>query len=205
MEIIIYILIGLVAIVTVCICYTIVKDSIKERKEEKLEKENKEIAKEKIESKISKEEIKENLVPASDVSFDIKNKTLEEKYLSLSSKQKEYYDEIVKVAMAVTNSKRIKNENYEDYKLGNNRLVRLKIKKECVIAELLIPNLSYKIASGSIKQGASIVKVVDDNALNSVKDGIAFILKTIEEEKAYKKEKAKEKRNQAKQNIKDSN
>ncbi len=217
MEILIYILIGLVALVTIFIGFTVVKDAVKERKEEKAKAEE---AKEETpveekpivpetpavieeEAKEEKETPEEVLVPQSDVSFDVKSKTLEEKYLALSPEYKGYYDEIVKVAMSVENSKRIKNASYEDYKLGKNRLVRLKIKREQVVAELIIPNLSFKTytseGNNALKAAPSIVKVVDEASLNAVKEGIAYTLKAIDDEKAYKKELAKEKRRKAKE------
>ena len=224
MEVVIYILIALVAIVTVFIGYTVAHDSIKERKEEKKAKAAEASAQQAApapapvvaqavkpaEAPAPKEEAKEEkaneeaLVPQSDVSFDVKSATLEEKYLALPPELKGYYDDIVKTAMAVEGSKRTKNANYEDYKIGHTRLVRLKIKREQIVAELIIPNLSFKTYQGgnAIKPSASIVKVTDEASLNAVKEGIAYVLKSIDDEKAYKKELAKEKRRKAKEETK---
>ena len=46
--------------------------------------------------------------------------------------------------MAVEDSKRYKNANYEEYKVGKSRLVRLKIKRDTLICELVIPNIDFK-------------------------------------------------------------
>ncbi len=129
------------------------------------------------------------------VVFSTVTQTLEEKYLELSPEYKAYYDEIVKCAMAVEGSKRFKNENYEEYKVGKSRLVRLKIKRGVIVCELVIHNLTFKtyVADNKVamKQAPATIKVVDDAALTAVKDSIEIAVKAIEEEKAYRKEQAK--------------
>ncbi len=142
----------------------------------------------------------------SNVKFDAMKKTLDEKYLELESAYRFYYDEIVKTAMAVENYKRFKNDSYEEYKVGKNRIVRLRIKRGVVIAELLIPNLALKnyISDNKVeaKMEPTIFKVEDNDTLNAVKDSISIAVKVIAEEKALKKEQAKEKRRQAYKNSK---
>ena len=148
-------------------------------------------------------------VEDSSVVFSTVNQTLEEKYLGLSIEYKKYYDEIVKYAMAVEGSKRIKNENYEEYKVGKNRIVRLKIRRGIVISELLIPNLTFKTYlidnKVNIKQAPTTIKVLDEATLIAVKDSIDIAVKAIEEEKAYKKEQVKLRRRElrkiARENI----
>ena len=134
------------------------------------------------------------------VVFSTATQTLEEKYLELSPEYKGYYDEIVKCAMAVEGSKRFKNESYEEYKVGKNRLVRLKIKRGIIVCELVIHNLTFKtyVADNKVamKQAPATIKVVDDAALTAVKDSIEIAVKAIEEEKAYRKEQAKIRRRQ---------
>lgn len=129
------------------------------------------------------------------VTFSTATQTLDEKYLELSAEYKGYYDEIVRYAMSVENSKRYKNSAYEEYKVGKNRLVRLKIKRGVIVCELVIPNLTFKnyISDNkvSVKQAPATIKVVDEAAFSAVKDSIGIAVKAIEEEKAYKKEQAK--------------
>ena len=141
--------------------------------------------------------------PAGDVSFERSHKTLEEKYKELTKTSKGYYDEIVKTAKEVEGYRCFKNDNYEEYKLGANRLVRLKIKRGTVIAELLIPNLDFKnfIADSNVeaKVAPTTFKVEDKETLEAVKDGIALAVKVINEERALKKEKANERRRQSRQ------
>lgn len=129
------------------------------------------------------------------VAFSAGSQSLEEKYLELAPECKGYYDEIVRSAMAVEGSKRYKNSAYEEYKVGKNRLVRLKIKRGVVVCELVIPNLAFKnYISGSkvaMKQAPATIKVLDEASLNAVKDSIGIAVSAIEEEKAYKKEQAR--------------
>ena len=142
------------------------------------------------------------------VVFSTATQTLEEKYLELSPEYKGYYDEIVKCAMAVEGSKRFKNESYEEYKVGKNRLVRLKIKRGIIVCELVIHNLTFKtyVADNKVamKQAPATIKVVDDAALTAVKDSIEIAVKAIEEEKAYRKEQAKLRRRQRRESIREN-
>ena len=102
--------------------------------------------------------------------------------------------------MAVEGSKRYKNANYEEYKVGKSRLVRLKIKRDTLICELVIPNLDFKnyVSENKVevKQAPATIKVTDENALAAVKDSMNIAIKAIEEERAYRKEQAKIRRRQ---------
>ncbi len=142
----------------------------------------------------------------SNVKFEAITQTLDEKYHALESAYRVYYDEIVKAAMAVEGNKRIKNDNYEEYKLGKGRIVRLKIKRGVVIAELLIPNLTLKnyISDNKVeaKIAPTVFKVLDQESLNAVKDAMEIAVKVINEEKELKKEQAKERRRLAREAAK---
>ena len=146
------------------------------------------------------EEVAEEAEDDGVVNFATGTKTLDEKYLELTPEFKGYYDEIVRFANTVEGSKRYKNANYEEYKVGKNRLVRLKIKRETVICELVIPNLAFKnyISENKVevKQAPATIKVVDDATLSAVKDSMQIAINAIEEERAYKKEQAKLRRRQ---------
>lgn len=146
------------------------------------------------------EEVAEDAEDDGVVNFATGTKTLDEKYLELTPEFKGYYDEIVRFANTVEGSKRYKNANYEEYKVGKNRLVRLKIKRETVICELVIPNLAFKnyVSENKVevKQAPATIKVVDDATLSAVKDSMQIAINAIEEERAYKKEQAKLRRRQ---------
>lgn len=146
------------------------------------------------------EEVAEEAEDDGVVNFATGTKTLDEKYLELTPELKGYYDEIVRFANTVEGSKRYKNANYEEYKVGKNRLVRLKIKRETVICELVIPNLAFKnyVSENKVevKQAPATIKVVDDETLSAVKDSMQIAINAIEEERAYKKEQAKLRRRQ---------
>lgn len=146
------------------------------------------------------EEVAEEAEDDGVVNFATGTKTLDEKYLELIPEFKGYYDEIVRFANTVEGSKRYKNANYEEYKVGKNRLVRLKIKRETVICELVIPNLAFKNYVSEnrveVKQAPATIKVVDEATLSAVKDSMQIAINAIEEERAYKKEQAKLRRRQ---------
>ena len=146
------------------------------------------------------EEVAEEAEDDGVVNFATGTKTLDEKYLELTPEFKGYYDEIVRFANTVEGSKRYKNANYEEYKVGKNRLVRLRIKRETVICELVIPNLAFKnyVSENKVevKQAPATIKVVDEATLSAVKDSMQIAINAIEEERAYKKEQAKLRRRQ---------
>lgn len=134
------------------------------------------------------------------VAFSAASQTLDEKYLDLCPEYKGYYDEIVRSAMAVEGSKRYKNSAYEEYKVGKNRLVRLKIRRGVVACEFVIANLAFKNyakdSKVAIKQAPARIKVIDEPSLNAVKDSIGIAVQAINEEKEFKKEQARQRRRQ---------
>lgn len=202
----------------VIICRDVVIDSRDRRNERKKKREAEEKTESKIEQKNTVEEIaaakpaenvvkKEVIVLADDESLQEENAktntgnvvfdaspetTLDEKYNALPRNIKGYYDEIIVYAASFPDSKRIKNTAYEEYKIGKNRLVRLKIKRGAIICELIIPNPQFKkFIDGnkvSVKQAPAIVKVTDPESLAFVKDSIRIAVDAINEEKEYKKE-----------------
>ncbi len=139
------------------------------------------------------------------VKFSAGSETIDEKYLALPSELKGYYDEIVRFANTVDGVKRYKNANYEEYKVGKSRLVRLKIKRGVVLCELLIPNLEFKnyVSDNKveIKQAPTTIKLTDEASLSAIKDSIQIAINAIEEEKAYKKEQAKLRRAERRKQI----
>lgn len=144
----------------------------------------------------SAEEDEAELAPGEErVLFSAGSETLDEKYLALSPESKGYYDEIVRFANTVEGSKRYKNASYEEYKVGKNRLVRIKIKRDVVVCELVIPNLAFKNYLSEnkveVKQAPTIIRVVDEATLSAVKDSMQIAINAIEEERAYRKEQAK--------------
>lgn len=201
-----------------------VADLVKERKGEKAsgektEPEEKEEQPKKSEEPLSaKEEEKE--APLSELAATVAGmdgqavvfaktigETLEEKYLKLSKDEKRYYDEIVKHAASIEGSKRVKNTRYEEYKLGNSRLVRVLIKRGVIVCEYLMLNENFKKYLDenkvSVKQAPTTLKVTDEVSLQVAKDGIDISNRIIAEEKAYKKELAKMRR-RAKKNTEEA-
>ena len=141
------------------------------------------------------------------ISFSAKQQqTLDEKYLELSSEARGWYDEIIKYASAVENSKRYKNARYEEYKVGKNRLVRLLIKRGVINCEFILHNSDFRnyVQENkiSVKQSATTMLVEDATTVDAVKSSIDIVVSAIAEEKEYKKQLAREKRRAARANSK---
>lgn len=136
--------------------------------------------------------------PEADVNFSTDKLTLEEKYLKLPTELRAYYDEIVRYAMSIEGHKRYKSANYEEYKVGKNRIVRIRIKNDVITCELVVPNLDFRnyVSDNKIdvRQAATVIKVVDGASLEAVKGCMNIVLNEIEKEREYKKEQAKARR-----------
>ena len=146
------------------------------------------------EERIEQDEVAADGKPDADVAFSTDKLTLEQKYLKLPYDKRAYYDEIVRYAMAVDGNKRYKNATYEEYKVGKSRLVRIKIKNDAIVCELIVPNLDFKnyISNNKIevRQASTVIKVDDQASLDAVKGCMDVALQQIEKERQYKKEQA---------------
>ena len=137
-----------------------------------------------------------------DVAFNTTAKdTLEEKYMNLSAEQKAFYDEIALYAANKEDAKKFKNLRYEEYKIGKARLVRMLIKRSQVVCEFIMYNSDFKNYVNenkvSVKQAATVIKITDAAAVQAAKDSMDIVVNTINEEKEYKKQQAKERRKAA--------
>ncbi len=131
-------------------------------------------------------------------------KTLVEKYNALSKKDKKRYDEIVNYAKSVEGNRCFKNDRYEEYKVGTNRLVRMLIKRGVIVCEFILHNSDFKNYVNqnkiSVKQSATTIKVLDDSSVAVAKSSIDIAVAEIKKEKEFKKQLAREKRRAKNQN-----
>ncbi len=129
--------------------------------------------------------------------------TNEEKYAELDEQSKAWYDEIGEYATSKEGVKQIKAKNHEDYKVGINRIVRLTIKRGVVLSEFLLidQNFSRYINDNkvAVKTAPTVIKIESEEAVIAAKNSIDIAMQAVEEEKLYKKEKAKEKRRLARE------
>ena len=127
--------------------------------------------------------------------------TLDEKYAALSDEQKAFYDEIASYAIAKEDAKRFKNLRYEEIKIGKARLVRMLIKRNQVVCEFIMYNSNFKNYVNenkvAVKQAATVIKINDAASVQAAKDSMDIVINTINEEKEYKKQQAKERRKAA--------
>lgn len=128
--------------------------------------------------------------------------TLEEKYLALSPEARGWYDEIIRHASMVEGSKRFKNTRYEEYKLGNSRLVRMLIKRGVIHCEFVLHNPDFKNYVNenkiSVRQSATTMRIDNRETVDAAKNSIDIVVAAIAEEKEYKKQLARERRKAAK-------
>ena len=131
-------------------------------------------------------------------------KTLDEKYNALSKKDKKRYDEIVNYAKSVEGNRCFKNDRYEEYKVGTNRLVRMLIKRGVIVCEFILHNSDFRNYVNqnkiSVKQSATTIKVLDDSSVAVAKNSIDIAVAEIKKEKEFKKQLAREKRRARNQN-----
>lgn len=137
------------------------------------------------------------------VSFSAgQRQTLEEKYLELPTEARGWYDEIIRHASMVEGSKRFKNTRYEEYKLGNSRLVRMLIKRGVVHCEFILHNSDFKNYVNenkiSVRQAATTMRIDSRETVDAAKNSIDIVVAAIAEEREYKKQLAREKRKAAK-------
>ncbi len=132
--------------------------------------------------------------------------TLEEKYAELDDNAKKWYNAIGEYAMTKEGVKQLKAKNHEDYKVGSNRIVRLTIKRGVVLSEFVLidQNFSRFINDNkvAVKTAPTIIKIESEEAVIAAKNSIDIAMQAVEEEKLYKKEKAKEKRRLAREALK---
>lgn len=132
------------------------------------------------------------------VSFNRVNLTMEEKYGTLSSEFKRYFDEIIRHALSKDGVKESKRSASYDYKIGAYKVLRLTIKRgEIVCSFNFIDRDFNSYASESnikIKQSATVVRVLEASAVGVVKDGINLVCQQIAEDKDRKRALANEKR-----------
>ena len=136
------------------------------------------------------------------VTFSAAKETLSQKYDALPDELKDYYGQIVATASAVEGNRCFKNDRYEEYKVGKNRIVRLLIKRGAIVCEFVIANNDLRNYMSDnklkLKQAPTTLKVFDEATLAAAKATMEIAVKAIEDEKAYKKEQARAKRKAAK-------
>ncbi|MBE6702078.1 MAG: hypothetical protein E7585_01515 [Ruminococcaceae bacterium] len=155
-----------------------------------------------LEPEVKEAQEQENEEGEGTVSFSAtQRQTLEEQYAALSTEQKEFYDKIAAYAAAKKGSKCMKNQRYEEYKLGSSRIVRLRIRRGIVHCEFVMINRDFRNhiseSKVSVKEAATVIKVQEAAAVEVVLSSIDLAVQLIEEERAYKKQLARERRRQA--------
>lgn len=141
------------------------------------------------------------------VTFSRVTFTMEEKYATLSTEFKRYFDEIAKHTLSKEGVKELRRTSSYDYKIGSYRVLRLMIKRGEIVCEFsFIDNEFNNYATESnvrIKQAATTVRVSEASAVGVVKDGVDLVCQQIEQDKERKKQLAREKRKERRKQSKD--
>ena len=196
METVILVFMAFVSVMTLLIVLVVIKDILQNalKKHKKVEQSpilDKEPTKQ--EESVQEESVQEEVVESVKVDDNAitfskgQSETHLDKYLALSSEEKGYYDEIVRYVQQVEGAKRNLNERYEDYKVGITRLVRLRIKRGVIMAELILPNSDFKnyVSDNKldVKLAPTVIKVVSLESVKVVKDSLDIVVKAIADEK----------------------
>jgi hypothetical protein len=134
------------------------------------------------------------------VSFSRVSLTMEEKYATLSTEFKRYFDDIIRHALSKEGVKESKQSGAYVYRIASYKVLKMMIKRSEIVCEFTFIDrafLNYANTSGGevkIKQSATAVRVTDASAVGVVKDGIDLVCTQIDADKEYKKKLAKEKR-----------
>lgn len=132
------------------------------------------------------------------VSFNRVNLTLEEKYATLSSEFKRFFDDIVKHAEAKDGVKEFKKSGSYDYKIGAYKVLKLTIKRGEIVCYFNFIDRDFNSYANEsnvkIKQSATVVRVLEASAVGVVKDGVDLVCQQIAEDKDRKRALANEKR-----------
>lgn len=136
-------------------------------------------------------------------------KTLSEMYAELPRVYRDFYDKIAKHAEQCEGvTRHIKNDNYEEWKIGSARLIRLKIKKGIIISEFNLQNSEMKEhiqeSKVDVKQSATVVKLEDHDAVVFVIQSMDLVVKVLAEERARKKEERAKARREKRRNQSDN-
>ncbi|MBQ7407950.1 MAG: hypothetical protein IJW13_01570 [Clostridia bacterium] len=131
------------------------------------------------------------------VSFSRVSLTMEEKYATLSTEFKRYFDDIIKHALSKEGVHENKRSSSYDYKIGAYRVLRIMIKRSEIVCEFnFIDREVIELNSAGIrmKQAATVIRITEPSAVGVAKDCIDLVCTQIAEDKEYKKDLARAKR-----------
>lgn len=151
-----------------------------------------------VEDREDQDDQEEQEVEDGAVSFNRVNLTLEEKYATLSSEFKRFFDDIVKHALSKSGVKEFKKSGSYDYKIGAYKVLKLTVKRGEIVCYFNFIDRDFNSYANEsnvkIKQSATVVRVLEASAVGVVKDGVDLVCQQIAEDKDRKRALANEKR-----------
>lgn len=134
-------------------------------------------------------------------------KNLDVKFQELEPDYQKLYVEIVQYAMTKPDVKQYKNDRYEEYRIGKNRIVRMQIKRGAIFCEFLLLNSDFRnfISDNKVRvrQEPTVLRVEDEQSVLAAKNGIDIAVKAAADESEYRKQKRREKRRLYRQRLAD--
>ena len=107
---------------------------------------------------------------------------------------KNFYDQIVNHAANVEKSRHLRTTQYEEYKLGRRRLVRMKIKRGEIICEFMVTNDALDYAKDiDVKQVVTTMKIEGQESVDAAKSTIDLVEQQFIEAKKEARRKRREK------------
>lgn len=113
---------------------------------------------------------------------EIDNASFDERVFKLTSKQEDYYLDISLHASLIKGSRRIKNDQFEEYKIGSDSLVKFEIHNG-IIRCLFNQNIAKTIPA--------FLDIIDEKTLNEARENITCTSKLIKEKKSIKRDGSK--------------
>ncbi len=157
---------------------------------------------------LAEEEECEDEEDPDEVSFNRLNLSVEEKYATLSTEFKRYFDDIVRHAVSKEGVKEFKRSSSYDYKIGAYKVLRITIKRGEIVCSFNFIDRNFNDYANEsnvkIKQSATVVRVYEASGVGVVKDGIDLVCVQIAEDKEHKKEIARAKRRERRRLQKES-
>lgn len=139
--------------------------------------------------------LQEEVLPEFDLGLEedkvvVPKKTIAEKYLLLSDKDKSYYDDIMSYAESLPSVKRSKSLIADTVIYGRDTIIKTQIKQGKVVCMFITANAEMKRIlkeeKATVKEKSTSVKVTDDKSVETVKTCIDLAYKASDEEKRLK-------------------
>ncbi len=121
-----------------------------------------------------------------------------EKLKRLSKETKSYVKQLETKASSYEKVKVFEKKDYIEFRIGSNKLIKMKIKKDALLCEFILPNLDMKTFikgnQSNVKVKPIVIKVIDEETLELALGSIQIAHDSILKEREMRKQLRKERR-----------